>query len=264
MKRRIVLLLTILVALNCVSAFLTSCTNNEKGVNSNMERICDIYTVEPAVAEKLYPAGYNFELAKKKGLAENSICEEKYLLLQACYRAAFNCFLNERVSIDRYQERLDSHEYVFPKCKHTAYAAFAAFGRNNIFLRNTLFVERLTEKEIHRFLDAVRDDSLVITDDLLSIVEETWKSVIFVKLDESYDDTPYEIVYDEFGVNKMMAYNDALVLEIAYDPEYDSEGEFVNRENEPKKYEFILSLAEQMESEISESLGCHVAVIVRG
>ncbi len=228
-----------------------------------MERISVVYTVEPSAAEKLYPMGYNTELAKKKGLAENSVYEERYLLLQACYRAAFNCFLNERVGIDRYQERLDSNEYVFPKCKHTAYAAFGAFGRNNIFLRNTLFVERLSEKEIDRFLNAVRDDSLVITDDLLNIVEETWKSVILVKLDESYDDTPYEIVYDEFGVNRIMAYNDALVLEIAYDPELDAEGELVNPENERKKYEFILSLAEQMESEISEALGGHVAVIVR-
>ena len=263
MKRVVLKLITFLVLIECFIVFLTSCNNDLKKDVSDVNSISNIFEIEPSLAAKLYPIGYDFEMACQKGLTDSSIYEKKYLLLQSCYRTVFNYYLDEKVGISKYQDSIDKSEYTFPVCKHSEFAKFSSFGRKNIFIRNTLFVERLSTDEIDSFFAAIEDDKLLISDKLIHIVESTWLDIIFVRLEDTYDNKSYEIIYDENGINKIKAYNDALVFEIAYDTEFDSDGRIISKENEKNKYDYILSFANKMESEISELLGCHVSVIIK-
>ena len=125
-----------LVLIECFIVFLTSCNNDLKKDVSDVNSISNIYEIEPSLAAKLYPIGYDFEMACQKGLTDSSIYEKKYLLLQSCYRTVFNYYLDEKVGISKYQDSIDKSEYTFPVCKHSEFAKFSSFGRKNIFIRN--------------------------------------------------------------------------------------------------------------------------------
>lgn len=246
-----------------ITITLASCNNGPERDESDMESISKIYIVQPELAERLYPTGYNFETAKEKGLSNSSIYEDKYLLLQAGYCAIFNAFLCDRVSLNEYQNCLDISELGFPKGSRTEYSEIGAFGRKNIYIRNSLYVERLSNEDIELILDAIDGETIRINDELLSLVERTWKEIVVVHLDQDANDEPYEIVYDEDGINKMSAFNDSLVLELAYSAEFDSAGNILNKENEQAKYKYATELADRMETEISSMLNCHVSVIIK-
>lgn len=246
-----------------ITVTLASCNNEPERAESNMENISKVYIVPPEVAKGLYPADYNLEMAIEKGLVSTSIYEARFLLLQSGYRAIFNAYLCECVNLDEYQNCLDAYELGFPKSSRTEYSEIGAFGRNNIFIRNSLYVERLSNEDIELILDAIDGEIIRIDDRLLSVVERTWREVVVVRLDQDTNGEPYEIVYDEDGINKISAFNDSLVLELAYGAEFDTSGNIVSKENEKTKYEYAADLANRMESEISNELNCHVSVIIK-
>lgn len=265
MKKSVLLLIKKAIALMIcmvITITLASCNNEPERNESNMENISKVYIVPPEVAAGLYPADYNLEMAIEKGLVNTSIYEDRFLLLQSGYRAIFNAYLCDRANLDEYQNCLDLSELSFPKGSRTEYSEIGAFGRNNIFIRSSLYVERLSSKDIELILDAIDGETIRIDDELLSLAERTWQEVIVVQLDPDANGEPYEIVYDEDGINKISALNDSLVLELAYSAEFDSAGNIVSKENEKAKYGYAADLANRMESEISNDLSCHVSVII--
>lgn len=266
MKKSVLLLVKkaiVLMICMTITITLASCNNEPERDDSNMENISKVYIVPPKVAARLYPADYNLEMAKEKGLANTSIYEDRFLLLQSGYRAIFNAYLCEHANLDEYQNCLDLSELGFPKGSRTEYSEIGAFGRNNIFIRNSLYVERLSNEDIELILDAIDGETIRIDDELLSLVERTWQEVVVVQLNQDTNCEPYEIVYDEDGINKISAFNDSLVMELAYSTEFDSAGNIVRKENEKAKYEYAVNLANRMESEISKKLCCHVSVIIK-
>lgn len=247
-----------------ITSTLASCNDKSERNELNMENVSKVYIVQPEVAEKLYPAGYNVEMAKEKGLSNTSIYEERFLLLQSGYRAVFNAFLCDHANLNEYQNSLDINELNFPKSFQTEYSEIGAFGRDNIYIRNSLYVERLSKEDIELIFDAIDGETIKIDDELLSMVERTWRKIVVVQLDQDEQTEPYEIIYDEDGINKISAYNDSLVLELAYNTEFDSAGNILNKENEKAKYEYATDLANKIETEISSKLDCHVSVIIKG
>lgn len=267
MKKNILLILKKTIALMiCIGITIAfaSCNDKPERDEFNMENVSKVYIVQPEIAERLYPADYDVEMAKEKELSNTSIYEDRFLLLQSGYRAIFNAFLCDRASLNKYQNSLDISDLSFPKSSRTEYSEIGAFGRNNIYIRNTLFVERLSNEDIKLIFDAIDGETIKIDNALLSMVERTWKEIVVVQLDQDEPNESYEIVYDEDGINKISAFNDSLVLELAYDVEFDSMGNILNKENEKAKCEYATDLANKMEAEISDKLSCHVAVIIKG
>lgn len=243
---------------------LNSCNNKYERNKLDMKATSKIFFVQPEIAKKLYPNGYNLKIAKEKEISNNSIYESKYLLLQSGYRAIFNEFLCKNTKIDEYQKKLDTSEFNFPQSLKSEYSKIGAFGRKNIYLRNSLYVERLSDKDIELIFQAIDDDVIEISEELLLLVDRTWKEIITVYLDSHADEEPYEIIYDEGGINKTVAFNDSLVFELNYDVDFDPAGNIIDKENEKFKYQYATNLANQMEEEIANKLNCHVAVIIKG
>lgn len=257
-KKAIIFMICIVFIMSYVS-----CDNKLERDELNMEKISKIYIVKSEIAKKLYPADYNIEKAKEKGLSNTSLYEPRFLLIQSGYRAILNEFLCEYADLDKYQSSLDKNELNFPKGLQTEFSKIGAFGRNNIYIRNSLYVERLSREDIKLILDSIDGKKIKIDDKLISMVERTWKEIITVQLNEEEYTEPYEIVYDEYGINKKLAFNDALVFELAYNVDFDSEGNIVNKEKEKAKYKYATELASKMEVEISSKLNCHVSVIIK-
>lgn len=214
-------------------------------------------------AVNLYPVKYDLNEAKMKKIISESIFEERYLRIQAAYLAAFNYYLNKVVSIEQYQDDIDNSNYNFLPLVDSVYSKIGSFGRNNINLRNNVFIERLSQKELDTISSLINEENqLSLTSELISIVEQTWRDVIFVRL-ESNDDSVYEINYDMDGINTIVAYNDALTFEISYGIEYDDFGNIPDDSYKKNKYDFINSVKDRMESDISEKLECNVTVFIK-
>lgn len=249
-----------------ISIILNGCSNNmdefseERKDLTNMVKLTTLSTEE---FKNLYPTGYNWNLAKEKGLIENENSYGKYLIVQSAYLAIFNYFLCKNVDLDKYQLILDSSDLNFYSNNKTIYAKIGSYGRNNISIRNNVFVERLSKDDINLFLNSIDDNNVLnITEELLEIVKETWKQVIVVYLD-NIETPPHEINYDMDAIKYKTAMNNALTFEIKYDVEYDSQGNILDDKYEREKYEYVFGLKEKMEDEISEKLKCNVTVFIK-
>ena len=72
----------------------------------------------------------------------------------------------------------------------------------------------------------------------------------------------YEINYEMDALNGFQAYNDALTFVLGYCKEYDAAGNTLDPDAEVGKIALVKSAAGQMETELSEALGCHVKVFI--
>lgn len=210
----------------------------------------------------LYPNSFDLDLAKEKQLVKNEINEESYRKCQASYLKVFNDYLNNVANVEKYQKELDNSTLNYPTVEANVYCSYGSFGRKNISIRNTLFVERLSTDEISLFLDAIDENgNVIVSDELLKIVENTWRDVIVVNLEDEVS-KPYRIIYDSTLQRKIDAMNNAVVFQINYSIEYDSSGNISDDDYEKRKYDEIIDLAERMEIEISSALENNVDVLI--
>jgi len=208
------------------------------------------------------PYMYDFALARSKGLVEdNDVLTDKYLKMQAVYKAAFYSYLDNIVNFKLYEETLDETGYVFVTRegnRRSSYHHFGSYDARFIFLRNNFYIERLSKDEIE-LLNAAPD-----AESLYDLVERTYKDIIAVR-NLKYPENKFDAEYDKgalTGVTK--APNNALVLGLAYGREYDAAGMLVSKENEEKKWVIANRLARDMEERIAELLGIPVVVFVYG
>lgn len=243
---------TVLVIYAIIISFIfCSCVAASKeGRNSSMKNPIKFQPLTIEEGEQIYPKSF-----------ETEKYDEDYLLLQAAYLAAFNTFLQEKVDIDKYQKELDDSEVEFIYTDKTIYYKIGSFGRKNISLRNTPFIERLSEEQKKVLSDAIGKGTIDVTEAILNMVELTWKELIAVKLEEGVDE-PYTIVYD-MDAFEHEAMSDALAFEICYETQYDENENIFDEELEKNKYDQILSLKKKMEEEIAEKLDCNVMVFIK-
>lgn len=254
----------IIALLSCLAFSLLSCGEEETIEGDKEDMICEVRLI-PLTSEEastLYPTGYDEEMAKEKGIIEKEINEDGYLRLQAAYLAILNEYLSNAVNLNSYQSTLDKSELNYPVMQSDIYAQTGSFGRANIYLRNNVFVERLDKADIDQIFEAINNGKLMITDDLVDIVECTWREIVTVKFEDSYTDA-YKINYEMESSNGKEAMTDALTFEIMYDIEYNEDGNIPDDSYEKAKYDEVLSLAEKMEKEISEKLESNVTVFVK-
>ncbi len=242
----IVLLLLVLV-------LFTSCTiNNKQESEKTMNNIIQLTPLSVEEGYEIYPKSF-----------DDTQYSNTDLLLQSAYLSILNEYLEQEVALSKYQEDIDNSDLTFPYANKTIYSKIGLFGRGNISLRNTPFVNRLKDSQKKIILSSINNNNEIeVTDELLSLVKDTWREVISVKL-ESDDVGDYEIVYDLDAIKTRNAMSNALTFELCYETEYDSDGNIQNENYEERKYEYCLNLKMCMEKEISEKLDCPVTVFIK-
>ena len=219
-------------------------------------RSVDVEPLTPEQAQKLYVGDVDWNRATSLGLVSGEDFEKAYLEVAGSYMALLNDWLVKVYGLDEYQAMLDSHEWKYP-VEHddaSALQANGGFGRKNIFIRSTAYVERLSPDDLALVQAHYNpsDKTLAVDDSMEQMLERTWKEVIEVRrLDIS---EPFDEVYEDRFDAVAIAPNDALVLEILYGREYDDAGKLVSAENEENKQRIVMNLAELMESELGQSI----------
>ena len=242
-----------IILLLLVSVLFTSCSiNNKKEGEKAMNNFVQLTPLSIEEGYEIYPKSF-----------DDSQYNNTDLLLQSAYLSVLNEYLEQEVALSKYQEDLNNSDFSFPYTNKTIYSKIGLFGRENISLRNTPFVNRLNDSQKKLLLSSINNDNEIeITDELLSLIEDTWREVITVKL-ESDDAGDYEIVYDLDAVETRNAMSNALTFELCYETEYDNNGNIQNEDYEQQKYEYSLALKMRMEKEISEKLNCPVTVFIK-
>ena len=226
-------------------------------VDGNMKKIPYQVLIEEE-AQRISPNAYNLELAVNKGLAQSKIYDKNYLEVQGAYLALMNHYLCEKVGLNTYQEKLDNSELKFPESKANVYKKAGAFGRANIYIRNNVYVERLSAEDLQLLQNSMHEDAVVLSDELLDMVQRTLQDVISVRYDDS--ENVFEAVYDIGAFQTNFAPSNALVLSISYEFEYDENGNIIDNDKEDKKAEYLEDLKSLIEQEMSEKLGFKVCV----
>lgn len=246
-----------LMALCC----LASCGSKEvpETMNDTNTGIL-FYELSVQDAKTVNPNAYNLHMAIEKGLAKQEIYDGNYLKLQAAYLAVADHYLCEKAGLNGYQAFLDAHDYNFAAPNANVYIQAGAFGRTNIYIRNNAYVERLSLADLQLLEEAIQGQRVLVTDMVLEMVERTLLEVITLRYDDSTE--VFEAVYNAGALQTNFAPSNALVFGISYEPDFDADGNLVDRATEEKKLEFIGAFADMMAAEMEEKLDISVRVFI--
>lgn len=141
---------------------------------------------------------------------------EAYLALYSCYLSLFEKYLNKRLELFKIDQEFSKSLLSFEKVKEDDkdfYQAIASDELNYLYIRNNLYIERLTENEL-KYLGSKFDSSEEDINQIdFEFIESTFKKVIFENAIENGQ------MLLNFGPEngRFEALNNALIIGFRYD-----------------------------------------------
>lgn len=207
---------------------------------------------------------FDYEMAKRKGLSDDGkTFNEKYFYIQAAYKYAFCIYLKSNLGLGDYDEQLSTSQLKFIETKEgnkTFYQKNDPSNMKFIFLRNNIYVEKLSEEDIKTIENALLNSNK-IDKDILNIVRNTYKDVIS-STREVEDYAEAEIIFEATTLFTRKAPNTALVLGVSDSYRWNDEGYLVDTENERMKEEYIRQLTNIISEEFSNKLKMPVVFFI--
>lgn len=201
---------------------------------------------------------YDLELAVEKGINEKKdIFSHEYLTLQEVYRKAFGQFIIEKLDLKKYeQELLESDMRFIPadKGKQSFYQKWDNMDMKYIFLRNNIPIERLNENDLEILKKEAADNRVEPSSEVMEMIERTYQDIISLWMIEKESDRKVETFYEQ-AISPVFVTMDSLVLEIQTCSEFDENGNYVSKEHEHEKDDYLGKLAERMERELDGLMG---------
>lgn len=120
-------------------------------------------------------------MARDKGLFSNDVPNEHYFRLYWIYRNLFDCFLKQTLNLTYYNRRIADSGLRFIPVKRNdmdIHQYLSTMGLSFFYLRNELYVEKLSPADIDTLLGLTAWDVLNPKPATTRIIERTWKTVI--------------------------------------------------------------------------------------
>ncbi|MBP1047978.1 hypothetical protein I6N96_16935 [Enterococcus sp. BWM-S5] len=209
--------------------------------------------LNPSVEEiktQSYPDYYDLKEAKRKGMASGEELNSNFQVVHNMYKRILENYLVGILPIVKVDAELKNNSLYFPSVpeeKKDFYQGTSGLNTHYFYLRNNIYVERLSQGNIDTFLEKAEDSNFASDSSLIAIVKKTFLMVIRQK--ES------EIEYASYDRSlKPNALNEAVVLEVAYQNEYDQEGNSLDGETDDKRLTFLSEVfVPNAEKELSEN-----------
>lgn len=257
-------LVIILCALFLLVAFC-SCSNNientsnstvintegnmvQKSEYKTLEEINNIFVAYPIDVKE----------AEKKGLAENGKINKNYYIIKEGYMDLLNQYLCSKINLEKYQAEFDNSANNYNCTNNDCTKKFGSFGRNNIIIRNNLYIERLTVNQIEIIEKYISGEEVAI--EALNVVEETYNDIIALYY-QGENQVLHTIIYDIDGFTGIKGNNNSVLIEIRYDIEYDKNGNQAD-ELERTKYALASEIGELIKSDSKLNLGQEAVVTI--
>ncbi len=216
------------------------------------------------VSDNPYIYRYNHDLGRAKGLLSKDCLNDRYLRLQAVYRANLDAYLREVLDIETLDEELRNSRLGFvshKSGKQNLYERGSAMGLEFIYLRNNLYIEYLDEEQLCLLERRQETGKHPVTDEIKAMVTETFREIIRVRDPRDWEDRS-SFLYPGVQGQKPMIPNHALVLGIANDMEYDASGRLAPDAFRNEKYEFLDRIKKEKEREYSRITGVKVYILI--
>lgn len=216
------------------------------------------------VSDNSYIYRYNHDLGRAKGLLSKDCLNDRYLRLQAVYRANLDAYLREVLDIEALDEELRNSRLGFvshKSGKQNLYERGSAMGLEFIYLRNNLYIEYLDEEQLSLLERRLETGKHPVTDEIKAMVTETFREIIRVRDPRDWEDRS-SFLYPGVQGQKPMIPNHALVLGIANDMEYDASGRLAPDAFRKEKYEFLDRIKKEKEREYSRITGVKVYILI--
>lgn len=254
-KRKIILLTTFLLL--CI--LCTACGKKEAGKKQEDMRQYPLTSQLEIPSRKelkeIYPESYNKELMKKKGLSETEDFSEKYLYMQALYRANLEAYLMETLDLQEVDNTLENGELYYLPIEETEkdlYARYSTMNLNYIYLRNNLCIERLEKEDLATIEKALKEGKEVITEEMKALAARTYPTVISAMDESKRDAKKMNVPYLRASPLPSVP-NNALVLVIGTSFPYDEKGMYLPH-FPVKKYDQILDAIKEEKEESYEDI----------
>ena len=169
---------------------------------------------------KQYPIIDNSELMLKKGFDNDN----KYFELLNLYKSFFETYLKEKLPLQLIDDNMKESELKFEPIKEEDmdfYQITSTMGLSYIYLRNNLYIEKLSEEDI-KFLESHKE----YNDEVKEFIARTYVSVI-----NPYNDDENLIIFYGPESSKHLCNSKDVVLGIRYNEFYEnglSDDEFQN------------------------------------
>ena len=150
--------------------------------------------------------------AEEKGLARGGKLNSKYAIVQNMYRAILLPWLVDTLGLAPFDAQIAEQgitETVDDGAPFSLYAQrCAGVELKYIYIRNNIYIERLSQEQIDTFLSHANDSEFTVNPELSKIVQETYPQVIRL------EDTDANIRAG-FDLSGRSFPNDAVVVDIA-------------------------------------------------
>ena len=166
-------------------------------------------------AQQLNPgdmAPVSTALAEAKGLAEGGNLNSKYAIVQNMYRAILLPWLVDALGLSPFDTQIAEQGIAEEQEKWVPFSLYAqrcaGVDLKYIYIRNNIYIERLSQEQIDTFLSHANDPEFTNNPELSKIVQETYPRVIRL------EDTDANIRAG-FDLSGRSFPNDAVVVDIA-------------------------------------------------
>lgn len=208
---------------------------------------------------------FDYDVFTSKGLYENDELTDRYYTLVKNYKILLDKYLMNKLPLkDMDNEIINSGLSFIPveKEKMDFYQKFSAMKLKYLYLRNNLYVYKLSNGEIDTLVNLSNNQLAKPSAKLMELIDDTYRMVIDAK---PYGDDVSDVYMKCYGIddNDYWLKSDELVIGLRYD-EFADNGlgdgdEWVDNYN--KQLEFLGNLMNNIENKCSDILGFKVNIL---
>lgn len=197
------------------------------GMSNHQKRVIDMFALDISI-----------DLAKEKGLYEDSKLTDNFYKLYLNYKKLLDKYLLRILPLDSFDKEIDNSDLRFiPKRLDDMdkYQLMSFMNLKYIYLRNPLYVERLSVDEINRIINLSREELDNPGEDVYMIIENTFRKVMNLKenienLDSDILDSLLESGQMVFGVKIDFEAENGLGEGQEWLDNYSKQKQFINEE----------------------------------
>jgi len=157
--------------------------------------------ITKAQVEEFYPHNYDISILKDYGLFTDTYTDE-YFKLYSIYRFFEDKYLENTLHLKEINDKVDELHIGFNT--KVLYKEISNITGNYVYIRNNIFLERLTKEEIEEFKTLVKTSD---NSSLIEFVKKTYKKLIMFDTTKASDKI---VNYNTYG--GFITYNNSLVI----------------------------------------------------
>lgn len=179
-------------------------------------------------------------LSTAEDFPEYQCLSEKYFFIQSLYQKVLEEYLAQELDLEKIDKKIQKNSHNFHPLEEDQqyYQRHSMLDLNFIFLRNTIFIERLSQEDIGILLKYYDQNETEITDELRELVKRTYPYVLAPVDTQLYPDV-YSFSYGA-GPGEVFTM-DTIVFGISITNPYDSTGEnqLIDKEEYQEDYLYL-------------------------